>query len=148
MATLERFYPASWTGRPPQMPAGDFYVWKLFLSRRGHEWRDYAYDVELHGGPTPLVSTSPAMNRAWARSIAKRVDAVARNDAGLTLIEIRKNAGWSTLGQLLTYRRLFPLDYPNEQLAAALIVCETIDPDARETALEQDLEVWTAGQLH
>src|SRR6185295_2490779 len=37
VATLERFYPASWTGRPPQMPAGDFYVWKLFLSRRGHE---------------------------------------------------------------------------------------------------------------
>lgn len=68
---------------------------------------------------------------------------IAQRASGHTLIEVRRNAGWSTIGQLLTYRRMFPLDYPAEPLEAALIVCETIDPDARETARGLGLDIWT-----
>jgi hypothetical protein len=147
MASLSHYYAATWPGRPPGMPAGDWYVWKQFLQRHGHEWNGYAYDVELHGGAAPVASSDPAIARCWARAIAKRADVVAQRDAGLTVIEVRRDAGWSTIGQLLTYRRLFPLDYPAEQLEGALIVCETIDPDARATALEQGLQIWTSEQL-
>lgn len=148
MADLNTWYPANWNGRPPQMPPGDLFVWRMFLARRGTEWGAYAYDVELHGGPTPRASSDPGLARAWARCIAKRADVVARSDAGYTIIEVRRAAGWSTIGQLLTYRRMFPIDYPDRQTTGALIACETIDPDARETAEAEGLQVWTADQLH
>jgi len=125
------------------MPASDASVWREFLARRGREWRGYAYDVELHGGDTPVMSSDPAIARSWARSIAKRADVVADRASGYTIIEVRRNARHATLGQIQVYVRMFPHDYPRERLEAGLIVCETIDPDVRDTARAIGIDVWT-----
>lgn len=143
MASLNRPYPASWTGRPPQMPISDWGVWRDFMQRRGAEWRSYAYDVELHGRDTPLVTDDPAMQRAWARAIAKRADVAAIRASGVTLIEVRRHARHATLGQIQVYVRLFPGDYPAEKLEGALIVCETIDRDVLDVARAIGIDVWT-----
>ncbi len=143
MASLNNSYPPDWKGRPPQMPANDAAVWREFIARRGNEWRSFAYDVELHGGDTPIVGTEPELQRAWARAIAKRADVIAERASGHTIIEVRKHARYATLGQLQVYRRLFPADYPHAPLEAALIVCDTIDPDVRQMAESLGLQVWT-----
>lgn len=143
MGGLSNTYPRTWTRRPPQMPINDYAVWRELLARRGADWREYAYDVELHGGDTPTVSSDPGTARAWARAVAKRLDAAAHNAAGWTLIEVRRNAGHATLGQIMVYGRLWPLDYPDEPVAALLIACETIDPDVRAVARSIGVDVWT-----
>ena len=143
MASLNQTYPPDWNRRPPQMPLEDFGVWREFLARRGREWRGYAYDVELHGGDTPIASTDPGTARAWARAIAKRIDVVAVRDTGYTLIEVRHNARNATLGQIQVYARMFPLDYPAERLEGLLIVCETIDRDVLNVARSIGVDVWS-----
>ena len=143
MASINKLYPADWHGRPPQMPISDWSVWREFLRRRGREWRAYAYDVELHGGDTPIVGDDSGSQRAWARAIAKRADVAATRADGWTLIEVRRNARHATLGQIMVYLRLFPADYPREKLAGGLIACETIDPDVRRVARDIGVDVWT-----
>lgn len=143
MASLYTTYPPEWPGRPPQMPANDYAVWREFLARRGREWRAYAYDVELHGGDTPIVGDDPGIQRMWARVIAKRADVIAINAAGLTLIEVRRNARYATLGQVQVYLAAFPQDYPNMPLLGGLIACETIDPDVRKIATQIGIAIWT-----
>lgn len=143
MASLFHTYPADWTGRPPQMPANDAGVWREFIARRGTDWRAYAYDVELHGGDTPVNGDDPGTQRAWARAIAKRVDVIAERESGYTLIEVRRNARHATLGQIQVYLAMFPLDYPTSRLEGGLIVCETIDPDVRNVAANLGVDVWT-----
>lgn len=142
MGDLTKRFPNTWTGWPPGMPQGDLAVWKIFLELRGREWREYAYDVELHGGTTPIVHVDPALAKDWARLIAKRVDVVGFNPAGATLFEVRTHAAWQTLGQLIGYRQLFPLDYPDQVLQQCIIVTDEMDPQIRAVALAQGLKVW------
>lgn len=149
MASLNQSYPATWPGWPPQMPASDLGVWRDFIAHRGAEWRSYAYDVELHGGDTPIASSDPGTARAWARAIAKRLDVAAIRPSGVTLIEVRRHARHATLGQIQVYARLFPRDYPDTPIEGLMIVCETIDPDVLAVAKSAGVTVWTtsAGTL-
>lgn len=141
MGTLAELYPNTWSGWPPAMPKGDRNVWRAFLATHGLEWREYAYDVELHGGPAPIVSEDPTMARTWARLIAKRADAIGFRAGGATLFEVRHNAAWQSVGQLIGYRDLFRLDYPNVVLEGAAIVTDAIDLQIRAVAERQGLAV-------
>jgi hypothetical protein len=141
VATLPRRYPHTWSGWPPAMPYGDRQVWTLFLEQHGAEWPEYAYDVELHGGDRPSASDDAVMNRTWARLTAKRVDAVGIRAGRVTLFEIRHNAAWQSLGQLVGYRDLWPRDFPELQLEGAAIVTDAIDPQIRAVAERQGLQV-------
>jgi hypothetical protein len=143
MGDLHHTYPATWPGRPQQMPLSDWGVWREFLARRGQEWTAYAYDVELHGGDTPVASPDPGAARAWARAIAKRADVIAVRASGDTIIEVRRRASHATLGQIQVYTRLFPADYPTRRLEGGLIACEVIDPDVRRVADQVGVAVWT-----
>ncbi len=142
MASLYHSYPASWPGRPAQMPLSDYAVWREFLARRGSEWSNYAYDVELHGEDTPIIGPDQSSQRMWARAIAKRADVIAIRPAGNTIIEVRRNARHATLGQIMVYLRLFPIDYPREILEGGLIVAETIDADVRDVAHSLGIDIW------
>jgi hypothetical protein len=128
------------------MPQGDLAVWRIFLERRGRQWREYAYDVELHGGTTPIASVDPALAKDWARLIAKRVDVVGFRAAGATLFEVRTHAAWQTLGQLIGYRDLFPLDYPDQVLEQCVIVSDEMDAGIRRVAENQGLRVWLTSE--
>lgn len=141
MAALPQLYPHTWTGWPPAMPYGDRQVWRDFLERRGVEWPQYAYDVELHGGPAPIASSDPVMARTWQRLTAKRVDAVGMRAGRATLFEVRHNAAWQSVGQLIGYRDLWPRDFPELELEAAVIVTDAMDPQIRAIAERQLLAV-------
>lgn len=123
------------------MPEGDYQVWRVFLTRRGHEWERYAYDVELHGGVAPIIDSDPALARQWARVIAKRVDAIGIRARGVTLFEVRHQAAWQSVGQLLGYRLLFPRDYGTVDIEAAVIVTDAIDAQIRAVAESHGLQV-------
>lgn len=116
-------------------------MWRRFLEQRGTEWPEYAYDVEIHGGPTPIVDADPTMARTWARLIAKRIDAIGRRDGRLTIFEIRQRAAWQSIGQLIGYRRMFPLDYPEEKVEAHILVTDLIDPQIAQVANAEGIQI-------
>ncbi len=125
------------------MGDGDRTVWSEFLARRGLEWGDYAYDVELDRSGPAVAVDDPALRRMWTRLVAKRVDVVALRAGGATLIEVRTRAAWQSVGQLIGYRALWPRDYPGVPLEGALLVTDEIDPAIRAVAVAQGLQVWT-----
>lgn len=141
MGDLSTRYPSTWRGVPAAMPGGDYGVWKLFLDLHGNEWSDYAYDIELHGNTRPIIDPDPALTRLWSRVTAKRIDAIGFRASGLTLFEVRHNAAWQSLGQLLGYRELFALDYPTEQIEQSIILTDAIDAAIRATAERYGLKI-------
>lgn len=125
------------------MPAGDNSVWQRFLDARGAEWPEYAYDVELTGGVGGAATSDATMQATWIRLISKRVDAVGLRANRATLFEIRTRAAWQSIGQLIGYRRLFPIDYPAIPLDACMIVTDFIDPAIARVAEAEGLEIYT-----
>lgn len=125
------------------MPAGDNNIWQRFLDARGPEWPEYAYDVELTGGAGAAATTDEVMQRTWMRLISKRVDVVALRAGRATLIEVRTRAAWQSLGQLIGYRHMWPIDYPTIPIDAALIVTDLIDPAIAQVAIAEGLQIYT-----
>jgi len=123
------------------MPGGDWTVWQLFLDQRGTKWNEYAYDIELHGTLPPHQDALPEYTRAWSRVTAKRVDAIGFRAAGATLFEVRHNAAWQSLGQILGYRDLFKQDYPDITIESAAIVTDAIDPQIAAVAERQLINI-------
>jgi|SRR3990170_8157594 len=123
------------------MPQGDQIVWRLFLAQHGAEWPAYAYDVELTGGSGGAATPDPVMQQTWMRLTAKRIDAVGIRASGVTLFEVRHFAAWQSVGQLIGYRDLFPIDYPEQRIEAAIIVTDAIDQQIRAVAERQGLTI-------
>lgn len=143
MPEIPKRYPGSWRGWPPSMPAGDNAVWQRFLNERGAEWPEYAYDVELTGGVGYATTNDQVMQATWMRLTAKRVDAIAFRAGRATLIEIRTRAAWQSVGQLIGYRHLFPIDHPDIPIDACMIVTDFMDPAIAQVAAAEGLIIYT-----
>lgn len=143
MATPYDTFPATWQGRPPAMPAGDYLVWQSFRDFAATLWESVAYDVELRDGPWPIVSADATMQAMWMKVTARRVDALGwlRNVAAI--IEVRHAAAWQSYGQLLGYADLWTTTYPNIPVNGLWLVTDQIPPDIRTVANNSGVHVWT-----
>mgnify|MGYP001610419171 CR=1 FL=1 len=86
------------------------------------------------------------MMRMLARNTAKRIDAVGRTAAGYTLFEARRFAGWSAIAQLLGYRDLWLINFPDLPLGDLWLITERIDDATRATAARQNIRTWVVGE--
>jgi hypothetical protein len=121
----------------------DWQPWQPWMAARGREWPEWAYNVRLYlGDPDPPI-TDPSLDRQWRELNAKRIDALGRRENVYTIFEARRNAGWSSVGQLLGYKTLWTINYPDLALDALYLITETVDPGIRATAHLHDLIVWT-----
>lgn len=146
MSEIGQWLSNGWIRQPPGMVWEDWQAWEPWLRGPGQRWPEYAYDVELLTQPLPAGETDPAMIKMWARNTAKRIDAVGRTPAGFTIFEARRFAGWSAIAQLLGYRDLWLMNFPDLPLGDLWLITERIDDTTRATALRQGIRVWAVGE--
>jgi len=87
-------------------------------------------------GATPTDPCCPTASRYF-----KRLDAVLGLTAGLLLAEVKPSAGYRALGQILTYRHLFRVQWPELRSASAAILTDAADPDILELAGELGIQI-------
>jgi len=93
------------------MMAEDVAVWTRYLKSPVAPIKEVWYDVHV-GGPWTLPADASDMDRRIAAGISrKRIDVVARVGGGYWVIEVKPFANMMSLGQVLTYHRLFIAEY-------------------------------------
>lgn len=113
----------------PHMLAEDTEVWTKYLQSPLVQIKELWYDVHV-GKPVDVGDGASDMDRRIAAGLTrKRIDVVAAVGGGYWVIEVKPRANMVALGQVVTYARLFALDYKHTGEVWPVIVCDSVDED-------------------
>lgn len=125
----------------PHLLAEDNAVWSKFIDQNIGRLQEVWYDVRV-GQPVKLHEDASDMEKKIAAGLTrKRIDVVALSGGDYWVIEIKPYASMLALGQVMTYARLFALQYEVTGRVIPVIVCDTIDADLIEEFMEMGVMV-------
>lgn len=113
----------------PHMIGEDSEIWTRFCYKFPHKFTTVNYDVKVGSGIDSSQISDNKMRTYWQNLTKKRIDVVAFNDTGTTIIEVKKKIRLFTLGQILGYHFLYSREHIEEKPITMLIVGGTIDLD-------------------
>src|SRR5574337_867211 len=96
---------------PGMLPA-EVLIFKGWLTQYGANYDRVDGNVRIGAGFDPGASWPEEQRRNALLNTKLRIDAVAYQGTKPTLIEVKRNAGASALGQLLTYEAVWRKDFP------------------------------------
>jgi len=126
----------------PHLLPKDIEVWKRWQARYGQDYNQFLYDLRCGTGRDP-GETYPDNIRQMAIGLSqRRIDAIGRQQAGVTLFEITTNAGLTAIGQLTAYPILYRECFPDETIIATALVAESIQTDIQSTLAAMPVTVY------
>jgi len=126
---LGKKFLTDWRGTPPHMLADDIPVWYRFLDKWAFLFTSLYYDC-LVGGPTyTQEELEDPMLRMWRANASKRIDALAETSDQVWIIEVARDPGLRSVGQLQVYRSLWLEDPKINKIEIPVLVCELVDQD-------------------
>lgn len=129
----------------PHMLAEDNAVWTKFLEQNFERLHEVWYDVRV-GQPVDLDPAASEMEKRIARGLTrKRIDVVGWDGGSYWVIEVKPFAGMLALGQVISYARLFALEYVIKGRVVPVIVCAEADADLLDEFEEFGILVITTG---
>lgn len=118
----------------PHMAREDEPVWERWLALHQAEFLTFLYDIRVGSGAELPSGGDPKYDDMWRDLTRKRIDVIARRPGLDLIIEVKKIAGWTALGQILGYPVLWSADREAINPIGTLLVCEQLMPDL-ETVL-------------
>ena len=104
-------------------------LWREFIKIHGNYFQRFEYDVHVGQG-API---DPAMPDNWKRQVSAlskfRIDVVGYRPGEEWIIEVKPEAGSSSIGQLLSYRELYLEEYPTINKVYLAIVTNVLRHD-------------------
>lgn len=98
-------------GRYPHLLPYERQIWRRFLDTQPVPQFVVAYDVHV-GTPAPIKSSLPENYQKMVQHLStKRIDAVLSFPQEIVILEIKRNAGLTAIGQVLSYNILFTRKY-------------------------------------
>lgn len=113
----------------PHMLAEDTGVWTRYLRDPLVPIKQVWYDVHVGKGMALPAGASDMDRRIAAGVSRKRIDVVAEVAGGLWVVEIKPFASMLAVGQVISYHRLFLLEYTPAGETWPVIVCDAADVD-------------------
>jgi len=125
----------------PHMLTEDNAVWTKFLTKNEYKIMEVWYDVRV-GQPVLLgVGATDVEKRIAAGLTRKRIDCVCKVGGGFWVVEIKPYASMLAIGQVISYKRLFEIEYTDVEPVIAVIVCDNIDEDLVDEFEDLDILV-------
>lgn len=107
----------------------DTHVWTKFLETESDRIKEVWYDVRV-GAPVLLPPEATPMERKIADGVTrKRIDVVCLVGSEFWVVEVKPYAGMLAVGQVISYSRLFALEYLTAGRVIPVIVCDAADED-------------------
>lgn len=125
----------------PGMPRPESDVLKEWLVRRGADYDRIDFNVRLGKGVDLGEGFTPETKDLANKLTQKRADLVAWKFDVPTIIEVKIRASLGALGQLLGYRTLWPLTYPDTAEPGLLVIARRVDDDAALVLSEHGVDV-------
>jgi len=111
------------------MLAEDNAVWGKFLKTDAFRLKEVWYDVRV-GQPVLLPVGASDRDKRIANGLTrKRIDVVCSVAGGYWVVEVKPYASMLAVGQVISYSRLFALEYAPGGRIVPVIVCDAYDED-------------------
>lgn len=116
----------------PHMLNEDRDIWTEFLKTAEFEIKRVWYDVHCGIG-LPVPKGASQMEYKISQGVTrKRIDVICTVKDEIWIVEIKPHANMKALGQIMTYERLFNMEYKTEAIVVPVLLCKTYDPDIEE----------------
>ena len=133
--------------RYPHMGTRESRIWEAYLERYGTPEGRIEYDVHLGEG-AEVKEEWPVWMKVMVKALStKRADVVVDRTLGTTIIEVKRRAGLSAVGQLLGYEALMYKQRGGWKPIDLMVVCEYLEPDMAEVFDYYKIAVVVMGEL-
>jgi hypothetical protein len=98
--------------RWPGMLPAEILIWREWMKAHGGENDSYEGNIRIGAGHDPGPTWPDYIRKMAIQNTQLRIDAVGYKGLGVTLYEVKRRAGASAVGQLLTYDAVWQQDHP------------------------------------
>lgn len=95
----------------PHMKPRDVAIWERFIDEYPDRYHSCQYDVEVGDIPDFVKNAETEAERKQGALYQWKIDAIGYMPDRLEIIELKPDAGASTIGQIEAYRELYLRDY-------------------------------------
>lgn len=104
-------------------------IWIRWLQQGGDKFQPFRYDIRVGDGLImPPGSSGYAVRSAYALT-TKRIDALYVDGQNTVIVEVKRRAGLSAVGQLIGYRDLYKKTPGFSGFISMLLVTDELQPD-------------------
>lgn len=104
-------------------------IWEAFLEGHGSYFESFEYDVHVGEGIPPDPSWDEVYKKQIAATSRYRIDVVGRRGREVWIIEVKPEAGASSVGQLLTYKKLYIQEFGIQDILYLAVVTDMLRHD-------------------
>jgi hypothetical protein len=113
----------------PGMAPREVIVFKAWLAANQKNYTNFEYNVRVGNGVDPGPMYPAVYRQQYIANTQKRIDAVAWQGNQPTIIEVKDRATASSMSQILTYKSLWPITFPNTPAPKLLLVTNRVAAD-------------------
>ena len=125
----------------PHMGPEDTKAWTNFILSHPNEYDSIDYDVKIGNVPAFVTRDIANIGGDIASLYQRKIDVVAYKEDKIDIIEVKPDAGFSAIGQVLGYFHLWQNQYGSVENVNPMIVCNTSSLDVRALAEAQGVKL-------
>ncbi|PYX71580.1 MAG: hypothetical protein DMG78_14840 [Acidobacteria bacterium] len=113
----------------PGMAPREVLIWRQWLALHQHEYTGWQYNVHIGNGIDPGPSYPQVYRDQYIFNTQKRLDALAFQGEQPFVFEVKDRATGSSMSQLLAYKALWPVTFPNTPAPVLVLVTNRVSAD-------------------
>ena len=127
-------WPATPLPKYPHLVGSDIPIWDSWIRQHGSYFSGIDYDVHVGQGLEPEKDQPYPMQMMWVSLTQKRIDVVGYRPNETWLIEVKDRPTTAAVGQCLSYKILYDIDFAPSSPPIPCLIAGSIEPDI-ETVL-------------
>ena len=132
-------FPYKLLSKYPHLRPEDVAIWKTFLSTRPDFYDSVDYDLKVGRGRDYSEIPKDEFRADMEYLSKKRIDVVGYKDNEIHIIELKPRAGFSAVGQVLGYAKLFEKTAPKGKRIVPVVITDKEIPDVRSFCFKMDV---------
>lgn len=125
----------------PHMSVRDKLIYERFLDKYPTAYKMCQYDFHIGDAPPFNTLDDDETDRNQDMLYRLRIDVVAHTDKGIDILEIKPDAGTSTIGQIKSYRTLYVRDEEPKLPVGMIIVTDKERPNMRYLCQQEGISL-------
>ncbi len=127
--------------RFPGMLPAETLIFKQWLAEHEGEYDRFEYNVRIGSGTDPGEKYPQEIRDMAIANSQKRLDAVGWQADIPTIIEVKRRAGLSNIGQLVGYKHFWIRDNPDQPSPNLLLITNALQSDILHVAEQEHIAI-------
>lgn len=115
----------------PHMSKADSAIWERFLDKYPEQFDQVQYDFHVGDAPPFNTLMDDGEDKNQDMLYRKRIDAIGHRSDTCFIIELKPNAGMSTIGQVKGYKYLYDEEGWTSKKTVPMIVTDSMSADTQ-----------------